>query len=178
MIVLMNGWKGQDRHDSRISEINMATAHDSGAAGEREIVRKIPCPNCRRALMPLPRSFPLFDVQCTGCMFRAQVKTARCAPKDQIFGAGYEVLEKSLKAGQLLPPLIVNFRWTAQNGVKRQEVWFFPFLTRENIAPRTRSSEGHRPGYREFNYVGLKGENLPRRLLLTVPKSWTPSPSV
>jgi hypothetical protein len=90
-------------------------------------------------------------------MFRAQVKTVRFAPpKDQIFGAGWDVLEKTLKTGQLIPPLLVNFQWSAGATTRaRQEVHFFPFLTKDNVRKRQRSEGGQRPGYREFNYVGL-----------------------
>lgn len=107
--------------------------------------------------MSLPVGFPLFDVQCTRCMFRAQVKTARCAPpKDQIFGAGWDVLEKTRKTGQLIPPLLVNYQWQdASTGQARHEIYFFPFLTSCNIRRRQRSLDGQRPGYKEFNYVGL-----------------------
>ena len=131
-------------------------SRESGTAGELAVIEVVPCPNCQSQLMALPAGFPLFDVQCTRCMFRAQVKTARCAPpKDQIFGAGWDVLEKTRKTGQLIPPLLVNFQRQDAAGKTRQEVYFFQFLTNENIRRRQRSQDGKRPGYREFNYVGL-----------------------
>jgi len=131
------------------------------------VVDVVPCPNCRSKLVLLPPGFPLFDVQCTRCMFRAQVKTARCAPpRDQIFGAGWDVLDKTRKTGQLIPPLIVNFQWPDKaNGKERQVVYFFPFLTKDNIKKRQRSAAGQRPGYKEFNYVGLRDDNMPRMML-------------
>jgi len=93
------------------------------------------------------------------------VKTARCAPpKDQIFGAGWDVLEKTLKTGQLIPPLLLNFQWTeGATGKDRHEVYFYPFLTKDNVRRRQRSLKGQRPGYKEFNYVGLF--NVPRMKL-------------
>jgi len=132
-------------------------AGDSGKAGEQAVVEVVSCPNCHSKLMLLPPGFPLFDVQCTRCMFRAQVKTVRCPPpKDQIFGAGWDVLDKTLKSGQLIPPLLLNFQWTEKTtGSQRHEVYFFPFLTKANVRMRQRSQEGQRPGYKEFNYVGL-----------------------
>ena len=42
--------------------------------GEKVVVEKVPCPNCGKRLMPLPPNYPLYDLQCTGCLFRAQVK--------------------------------------------------------------------------------------------------------
>jgi hypothetical protein len=132
-------------------------AGHSGKAGELAVVDVVACPNCRSRLMQLPPGFPLFDVQCTRCMFRAQVKTVRSGPpKDQIFGAGWDVLEKTLKTGQLIPPLLLNFQWAdGATRTRRQEVYFFPFLTKDNVRRRQRSEGGQRPGYREFNYVGL-----------------------
>jgi len=129
---------------------------ESGTKGEKDVVAAVGCPNCRSKLMLLPPGFPLFDVQCTRCMFRAQVKTVRAAPlKDQIFGAGWDVLEKTLKTGQLIPPLLLNFHWRDAAGDNRQEVYFYPFLTKDNVRKRQRSLTGLRPGYKEFNYVGL-----------------------
>jgi len=67
----------------------MSTLRKSrGDQGEDEVVQKVKCPNCRSKLMKLPPSFPLYDVQCTRCLFRAQIKSARCKPKNEIFGAG------------------------------------------------------------------------------------------
>lgn len=146
---------------------SMARSHESGTAGEIEVVEAIRCPNCRSPLMTLPPSFPLFDVQCTRCLFRAQVKTARCRPKAEIFGAGRDVLEKNCKAGHLVPPLIVNFQWVDKKTRRsKRKVYFFPFLTLCNLRFRIRSPEGARPGYREFNYVNLFDENVPKMLLL------------
>ena len=144
----------------------MAKSHDSGSKGESEIVRLIRCPNCQSRLMSLPAGFPLFDIQCTRCLFRAQVKTARCAPKSEIFGAGRDILEKNLRAGHLIPPLIVNFHWGATKGKGRiRKVYLFPFLTKRNLRFRQRSENGKRPGYKEFNYVGLLNVDVPQVVL-------------
>ena len=150
----------------------MTTEHESGSRGEREIIEMVPCPNCSSSLMGLPKSFPLFDVQCTRCLFRAQIKTARCPPKSEIFGAGFDILDKSLKAGQLMPPLIAHFHWTdTATGAERREVYLFPFLTKRNIRMRTRSDKGARPGYREFNYINLFDCNVPKMIIYSVPKA-------
>ncbi len=77
-----------------------------GDEGERDVVDKIPCPNCSKELMLLPPNYPMCDVQCTGCNFRAQIKTNRSKPKKEIFGAGWDVTEKVLKSGYIMPPLI------------------------------------------------------------------------
>lgn len=83
----------------------------TGIEGEQEIVRTIACPNCKKLLMLLPRNYPLFDVQCSGCSFRAQVKTISSKPQKMFFGAGWEIMEKVLKSGYMIPPLFVNFKW-------------------------------------------------------------------
>src|SRR3989338_8820488 len=93
----------------------------TGDKGELEVIKFVECPNCNRKLMLLPNSYPLFDVQCRGCFFRAQVKSTNGSkPHDVIRGAGWEIMNKVLKAGSLVPSLIVNFTWM-EKGKKRQE---------------------------------------------------------
>ena len=58
----------------------------------------------------------MYDVQCTGCTFRAQVKTNNCKPKSEIFGAGWDIIEKVMKAGFVIPPLLANFKWRDKTG--------------------------------------------------------------
>ena len=89
----------------------MSKNKESGDRGEIEVVNLIPCPNCKKKLMILPKNYPLFDVQCVGCNFRAQVKTNQSKPKKEIFGAGWDIMEKVLKSGFIIPSLITNFKW-------------------------------------------------------------------
>ena len=100
--------------------------------------------------MLLPPSYPLVDTQCTGCYFRAQIKTQLTEPKDTVFGAGWEIMEKTLKAGYQIPPLIVNFK-----SKNTQRIRFYPFIPRRNIKKRTLSKKARRANYKMFNYVGL-----------------------
>lgn len=130
----------------------------AGEEGEREVVELIPCPNCRKPLMTLPKNYPLYDVQCTGCSFRAQVKTNKSKPKDEIFGAGWEVINKVLKAGFAVPPLIANFKWK-QDGSNHQQILFYPFIPKVNLKKRQLPPTARRANYKMFNYVGL--ESLP-----------------
>lgn len=137
-----------------------------GKDGERDVIRKIRCPNCGKRLMALPTGFPLYDLQCTGCVFRAQVKTNNSKPKDIIFGAGFAVLGHALRTGQLIPPLIANFRW--REGRKRKQlIILYPFLSLHHIRKRVLSKRSRHAGYVMFNYVGLLDENTPRTTLLT-----------
>lgn len=134
----------------------MAKANrEQGTLGEKDVVKKVPCPNCGKRLRLLPPGFPLYDVQCEGCVFRAQVKTNRSAPKNEIFGSGYAVLRHSMAIGQLIPPLIANFVWT-EGRTLHQRIVLYPMITKENIRKRTRGSDGSHPGYEEFNYIGMR----------------------
>src|SRR3990167_7586272 len=104
----------------------MVNNKQSGDAGEQELVNLARCPNCESKLMLLPPSFPLYDIQCTRCLFRAQVKTSGGKPSGTIRGAGWDIYEKVLKAGYLAPPLIVNYHWT-DNDSEHHEIRFYPF---------------------------------------------------
>ena len=136
----------------------MSKSQDSGNSGELDVVRKVPCPNCGKKLMKLPQNYPLYDVQCVGCNFRAQVKTNNCKPKSVIFGAGWDIMEKVLKSGVITPPLITNFAWTDRTGV-HQEIRFYPFIPKKNLKMHKLSPTARRANYKMFNYIGIN--NLP-----------------
>lgn len=126
----------------------------TGDMGEREVVELVKCPSCGRKLVLLPTGFPLFDVQCSRCLFRAQVKTNKTKPKDVIFGAGYDIYNKALKAGFLAPPLIVNFKWEDKKGEHR-EIRFYPFIPKRNIRKYKLSHTAKRANYMMFRYEML-----------------------
>lgn len=126
----------------------------SGDAGELEVCELVKCPNCLKSLMVLPPSYPLFDLQCTGCSFRAQVKTNNSKPKDVIFGAGWDIMEKVLKSGYTVPPLITNFKWIEKE-VEKQEIRFYPFIPKTNLVKRQLPPTARRANYKMFNYKGL-----------------------
>lgn len=129
-----------------------------GDIGEQEVVMLVPCPNCKKSLMLLPKSFPLCDVQCTACHFRAQIKTNNDKPKNKIFGAGWDIIDKVTKSGYLIPPLITNNKWK-ENGVEKQEIRFYPFIPKLNLKQRQLSETAQRANYKMFDYVGL--DSLP-----------------
>lgn len=135
-----------------------------GDIGENEVVQHVACPNCGKKLMLLPPNFPMYDVQCTGCTFRAQVKTSSTKPKNEVFGAGYDIYEKVLKAGYLSPPLIIVFRWETNEGAF-SEIKFYPFIAKGNIEKYTLSAEARRANYRMFKYVKL--DKIPHMTLHT-----------
>lgn len=125
-----------------------------GDIGEQEVVDLVPCPNCNKELMLLPPNYPLYDVQCTGCSFRAQVKTNNTKPKAEIFGAGWQIIDKVLKSGFMVPPLITNFKWI-EAGEAKQEIRLYPFIPKKNLKKRKLSPAARRANYEMFNYVGI-----------------------
>jgi hypothetical protein len=128
----------------------MGKIHTTGTEGEKEVIEKIKCPNCRQSLMALPPSYPLFDIQCTACLFRAQVKTSTSKPGSGVRGATADIMSYSLKAGQIVPPLILNYKW--EGG---QEIRFYPFVPRENLKFRQLSPNAIRANLKMFDYISL-----------------------
>lgn len=124
-----------------------------GTAGEKEVVSLVRCPNCEKQLMTLPESYPLVDVQCTACHFRAQIKTTSSNPykKHIIKGAGWDILNKVLKSGYLMPPLIVNYKWM-EGGKQHQEIRFFPFVSKHNLQVRVAHIRSQNRVYSMFDY--------------------------
>lgn len=134
----------------------------SGNKGEIEVIKLIPCPNCGKKLMQLPPNYPLYDLQCMGCSFRVQVKTNNSKPKKEVFGSGWEIINKVLKSGFMMPPLILNYKWKEKNN-KHQMIIFYPFIPKSNLKKRQLSSTARRANYKMFNYVGL--DKLPHFVL-------------
>ncbi len=132
----------------------MSKNKESGDAGELEVVALVPCPNCGKKLMTLPKNYPLYDIQCTGCLFRAQVKTNNSKPKPIIFGAGWDIIEKVMKSGYMVPPLITNFKWKDKEG-DHQEIRFYPFVPKINLKMHQLSATARRANYKMFNYIGI-----------------------
>jgi len=87
-------------------------------------------------------------------MFRAQVKTALHAPRATLPGAGWDVLSKVLKSGYMIPPLIVNYRWS-KPAFEHQVIRFFPFIPKDNVSKYKLSRTARRANYRMFTYVDL-----------------------
>ena len=82
------------------------------------------------------------------------MKTNHCKPKAEIFGAGWDIMDKVLKSGFLAPPLITNFKWDDQ-----QEIRLYPFIPKINLKKHQLSPTSKRANYKMFNYIGL--DNLP-----------------
>ena len=140
----------------------MPSNRQAGDKGEQEVINLVVCPNCSKKLMALPSNYPLYDVQCTGCSFRAQVKTNQSKPKAVVFGAGWDIMEKVLKSGFITPPIFVNFKWQHE-GKNRQEIRFYPFVPKSNLRKYQLSKTARRANYKMFNYIGL--DKLPHFVL-------------
>lgn len=125
-----------------------------GDQGEIQVCELVKCPNCLGELITLPKNFPMFDIQCAKCMFRAQVKTVQNKPSSTVRGAGWDIYEKVLKAGYLPPPLILNFKWKSGK-FDDQEIRFYPFIPRINLKQTITSSLHRQPNYKMFYYTGL-----------------------
>lgn len=136
-----------------------------GEIGEQEVCKLVPCPNCLKKLILLPPGFPMYDVQCSRCLFRAQVKTVNSKPRGTIFGAGWDIYEKVLKAGYLSPSLFINFRWETDRGFYR-EIRFYPFIAKGNIQKYQLSASARRANYKMFKYVKL--DRIPYMVLHTL----------
>jgi Dam-replacing family len=139
----------------------MAQGHINGELGEKEVVKLACCPNCGKKLMQLPKNYPLFDLQCSGCSFRAQVKSSKSKPQNQIRGAGWLIMDKVLKSGYTVPPLIVNYKWKEGKN-KKHQIHLFPFIPKENLKSSLRNIR-NREGYEMFDYIGLS--KLPQFVL-------------
>lgn len=126
----------------------------TGTYGEQEVVELIQCPNCGKKLILLPPNYPLYDVQCTACSFRAQIKTNNSKPKNEVFGAGWQIMSKVLKAGFMPPPLIVNFKWKEKEQ-DHQQILFFPFVPKSHLLHYKLSADARRANYEMFRYSRL-----------------------
>jgi hypothetical protein len=93
------------------------------------------CPYCGKTLACLPTATPVYDVACTRCEFRAQVKSVETPPRPRIRGASARPLAGLRLAGKLSPPIIVVWGW---NGVERtaQSITLFPLVPWANIRER------------------------------------------
>lgn len=131
-----------------------STNQQTGQEGVDFVIRHVDCPNCGNIVTPLPKNYPLLNLQCTYCSFRAHVKTSTIPPREVLQGAGWNILNGILKCGYLVPPLIVNYCWS-QDGVEKREVRFYPFIPKKHIKVHALSSGQRQAGYKMFDYVGL-----------------------
>ncbi|MEI7900833.1 MAG: DpnI domain-containing protein [bacterium] len=133
----------------------MANTKNTGDAGEQYVVENIACPNCGKPLMKLPQNYSLADVQCTGCVFRAQVKTISSLQKYTIRGADWDIMEKVLKAGHLITPMIAHFVWKA-NGAEHHKAVFYPFVPRKCLCKYQFGSSAIKVNYKMCNFSGRR----------------------
>ncbi len=73
-------------------------------------------------------------------------------------------MDKVLKSGFMVPPLIANFVWK-EAGIERREVRFYPFVPRNHLRKYKLSEGARRANYEMFTYTGLN--ELPKIVLLS-----------
>jgi hypothetical protein len=151
----------------------VATNAAGGAEAERFVVERIVCPSCQRALRTLPPGYPLYDVKCTHCLLRAQVKRVLASPRDRIRGASWDVISHHVKTGHPIPPLFACFGWRRDES-EPGEVWFFPFIPVRNIQMRTLSERHQTPGRRMTEYVEMR--TLPHMVVFERRAPTSPNP--
>lgn len=144
------------------------TTTSGGAEAERFVVEQVACPSCGSDLRSLPPGYPLYDVECTRCLLRAQVKRILAAPRDRIRGASWDVISHHVKTGHPIPPMFACFGWP-KGEPEPDVVWFFPFIPVRNIVKRTLSERHKTPGRRMTEYVGMR--TLPHMVVYEKPPS-------
>jgi hypothetical protein len=122
--------------------MSVETSTTLGEEAERLIAERVPCPSCGSALHQLVRGYPLFDVQCSKCLFRAQVKRVQEAPRNRLRGGSWNVVNTYLRTGQLLPPMFVCFGWP-RLVAEPSSIYFFPLVPAKNVTKRV-LSEAHK----------------------------------
>ena len=84
----------------------------------------------------------MFDLQCTACLFRAQVKRVQEKPRSRLRGGSWNVVSLYLRTGQLLPPMFVCFGWPRLQPAPAA-IYFFPLVPAKNVVKRV-LSERHK----------------------------------
>jgi hypothetical protein len=133
----------------------MTSRSAEGTEAERFIIDQLSCPSCGSSLRQLPTGYPLYDLECVRCLFRAQVKRVKAGPRDRLRGGSYDLVSHHLKTGHLLPPLFVCFGW-ATGAVNPSEVWLFPLVPAKNVKLRVLSEKHSTPGRRMAEYVEMR----------------------
>ena len=141
-----------ERTDSRPLYMIRGHLHRRGMAGEAEVARKVRCPECDGRLALLKKkNTPLFDLECTGCKFKAQVKTVWERPRNWVTGAGWRPMEEWLNDPKhKVPPLIVNFKWDSG-----QQILFYPDIPAGHLKRRVLPENHRNAGHEMFNYMHL-----------------------
>jgi|ERR1039458_3979989 hypothetical protein len=116
----------------------MAKAISNTESGERAVefvLAQVKCPYCGKTLIDLPRATPVYDVACSRCEFRAQVKSVETRKRSRIRGASARPLAGLRLAGKLSPPLSVVWEW---DGTVRSaaEISLFPLVPWSHLHER------------------------------------------
>jgi DNA-directed RNA polymerase subunit RPC12/RpoP len=119
----------------------MAKVISNTASGERAVefvLAQVKCAYCEKALVDLPRATPVYDVACSRCEFRAQVKSVETHMRRRIRGASARPLAGLRLAGKSSPPLIVVWGWDGE-ARSAERVTLYPLVPWRHIRERALS---------------------------------------
>ena len=135
----------------------------SGEEGELWVRQHVRCPNCAKGWFErYPSGYPLYDVYCLRCQFRAQVRKHYLpASRSRHVGASWEKIGASLTVGEPLPPIIYCHGWPS-GAADPEEVFLYPFVPYSVVKARAIKT-GPQTGRNMTDYVGLR--DVPRMLL-------------
>lgn len=108
---------------------------ESGERAVEFVLTQIKCPYCEKALIDLPRATPVYDVACSRCEFRAQVKSVETPRRKRIRGASARPLAGLRWAGKSSPPLIVVWGWDGKNR-SAEQVTLYPLVPWRHVRER------------------------------------------
>jgi len=128
---------------------------ESGVEAEQFVVANVPCPSCGSQLRALPTGYPLYDVECSRCLLRAQVKRVLAKPRDRIRGATWDVMSHHFKTGHPIPPMFACFGWPS-SAEEPDTVWFFPLIPIAHVEKRVLSERHSTPGRKMTEYVRMR----------------------
>lgn len=121
-----------------------------GTEAEQFVIAHVPCPSCGHELRALHKGFPLYDLDCTRCLLRTQVKRILAPPRNRIRGASWDVMNHHLRTGQLVPPIFACFGWRKEDS--EPQVYFFPFIPATHLKKRVLSESHATPGRKMTEY--------------------------
>jgi uncharacterized protein YbaR (Trm112 family) len=91
------------------------------------ILNLIACPNCNGTLRAQPAENELRNVFCDSCNFACRFETAFSSPTNSVLVLPSTQLEELITEKEMLPPLIIHFKWT-DDDIAYEQVQFFPFI--------------------------------------------------
>lgn len=92
------------------------------------VLNFVPCPNCKSRLEAKPVDGEWKNVFCTSCAFACRFITVHQDPNISKFNILPKDLKTLLTEKTLLPPLIIDYKWS-DGEIEWEKVFFFPFIS-------------------------------------------------